>query len=127
MLQEWHHFFQNTLRWRNLRKITIAQVHGPVYAAGLMLAWACDLIVAAEDTVFADVVGTRLGMCGVEYVSPTRGSWAPAAPRKLLLTGDSPDCCGGLSARHGEQALPGGRTHRADRALRPAHRQETPR
>jgi len=37
MLQEWHYFFQNTLRWRNLRKITIAQVHGKVYSAGLML------------------------------------------------------------------------------------------
>src|SRR5687767_9598493 len=23
--QEWHFFFQNTMRWRNLRKITIAQ------------------------------------------------------------------------------------------------------
>src|SRR5512135_2164200 len=23
MLQEWHYFFENTLRWRNLRKITI--------------------------------------------------------------------------------------------------------
>ena len=22
MLQEWHHFFDNTRRWRNLRKIT---------------------------------------------------------------------------------------------------------
>ena len=31
MLQEWHYFFQNTIRWRNLRKITIAQVHGNVY------------------------------------------------------------------------------------------------
>jgi enoyl-CoA hydratase len=40
MLQEWHYFFSNTLRWRNLRKITIAQVHGTVYAAGLMLMWA---------------------------------------------------------------------------------------
>ena len=30
MLQEWHYFFQNTMRWRNLRKITIAQVHGDV-------------------------------------------------------------------------------------------------
>ena len=28
MLQEWHYFFENTRRWRNLRKITIAQVHG---------------------------------------------------------------------------------------------------
>ena len=67
MLQEWHYFYDNTRRWRNLRKITIAQVQGTVYAAGLMLMWACDLIVAAEGTTFADVVGTRLGMCGVEY------------------------------------------------------------
>jgi enoyl-CoA hydratase len=36
MLQEWHYYFQNTLRWRNLRKITVAQVQGTVYAAGLM-------------------------------------------------------------------------------------------
>ncbi len=67
MLQEWHYFYKNTLRWRDLRKITIAEVHGKVYSAGLMLMWACDLIVAAEGTEFADVVGTRLGMCGVEY------------------------------------------------------------
>jgi enoyl-CoA hydratase len=67
MLQEWHFYFQNTLRWRNLRKITIAQVQGTVYAAGLMLMWCCDLIVAAEGARFADVVGTRLGMCGIEY------------------------------------------------------------
>ena len=49
MLQEWHYFFENTRRWRNLRKITIAQVHGDVYSAGLMLMWACDLIVGADD------------------------------------------------------------------------------
>src|SRR6201996_626137 len=54
MLGEWHYFFTNTLRWRNLRKITIAQVHGDVFAAGLMLAWCCDLIVAAEGTRCAD-------------------------------------------------------------------------
>ena len=51
MLQEWHYFIESTKRWRNLRKITIAQVHGPVYTAGLMLMWECDLIVAAEGTV----------------------------------------------------------------------------
>ena len=34
MLQEWHYYFQNTLRWRNLRKITVAQVQGTVYSAG---------------------------------------------------------------------------------------------
>ena len=87
MLQEWHHFFDNTRRWRNLRKITIAQVHGPVYSAGLMLMWACDLIVAADDVVFADVVGTRLGMCGVEYFAHP---WelGPRKAKELLLTGD---------------------------------------
>src|SRR5947209_2459199 len=88
MLQEWHHYFQNTLRWRNLRKITIAQVHGDVYAAGLMLMWACDLIVAANDVRFADVVGTRLGMCGVEYFAHP---WelGPRKTKELMLTGDS--------------------------------------
>jgi enoyl-CoA hydratase len=90
MLQEWHYFFENTLRWRNLRKITIAQVHGPVFAAGLMLAWACDLIVAAEDTVFADVVGHRLGMCGVEYFGHP-WEFGPRKAKELLLTGDSID------------------------------------
>jgi len=88
MLQEWHHYFDNTRRWRNLRKITIAQVHGPVYAAGLMLMWACDLIVAADDVVFADVVGTRLGMCGVEYFAHP-WEFGPRKAKELLLTGDS--------------------------------------
>jgi enoyl-CoA hydratase len=88
MLQEWHHFFDNTRRWRNLRKITIAQVHGPVYAAGLMLAWACDLIVASDDAVFADVVGARLGMCGVEYFGHP-WEFGPRKAKELLLTGDS--------------------------------------
>jgi enoyl-CoA hydratase len=90
MLQEWHFFFQNTLRWRNLRKITIAQVHGPVYAAGLMLMWCCDLIVAAEDTRFADVVGTRLGLCGVEYFAHP-WEFGPRKTKELMLTGDSLD------------------------------------
>ena len=90
MLQEWHYFFQNTLRWRNLRKITIAQVHGNVYAAGLMLAWCCDLIVAAENTTFADVVGTRLGMCGLEYFAHP-WEFGPRKAKELLLTGDSID------------------------------------
>jgi len=90
MLQEWHYFFENTRRWRNLRKITIAQVHGPVYAAGLMLMWACGLIVAAEHTTFADVVGARLGMCGVEYFGHP-WEFGPRKAKELLLTGDSLD------------------------------------
>lgn len=88
MRQEWHFFFQNTLRWRNLRKITIAQVQGKCYAAALMLAWSCDLIVASEDAEFADVVGTRLGMCGVEYFAHP-WEFGARKTKELLLTGDS--------------------------------------
>jgi enoyl-CoA hydratase len=89
-LQEWHYFFEYTRRWRNLRKITVAQVQGTTYAAGLMLIWACDLIVAADDASFADVVGSRLGMCGVEYFAHP---WEFGARRtkELMLTGDSID------------------------------------
>lgn len=54
------------LRWRNLPKPTIAAVHGHVMAAGLMLMWPCDLVVAAEGTLFSDpVVG--FGVNGLEY------------------------------------------------------------
>ncbi|HET7524133.1 MAG TPA: enoyl-CoA hydratase [Acidimicrobiales bacterium] len=90
MLQEWHYFFDNTRRWRNLRKITVAQVQGTVFAAGLMLMWACDLICAADDVTFADVVGTRLGMCGVEYFAHP-WEFGPRRAKELLLTGDSLD------------------------------------
>jgi enoyl-CoA hydratase len=50
--------------------------------------WACDLIVAAEETEFADVVGTRLGMCGVEYFAHP-WEFGPRRAKELLLTGDS--------------------------------------
>jgi enoyl-CoA hydratase/carnithine racemase len=90
MLQEWHYYFQNTLRWRNLRKITVAQVQGAVYSAGLMLMWACDLIVAADNVLFADVVGTRLGMCGMEYFGHP-WEFGPRRTKELMLTGDAID------------------------------------
>jgi enoyl-CoA hydratase len=59
-------------------------------AANLMLLWACDLIVAAEGTRFADVVGTRLGMCGVEYFAHP-WEFGPRKAKELLLTGDAID------------------------------------
>jgi enoyl-CoA hydratase len=90
MVQEWHHFFESTRRWRNLRKITVAAVHGQVFSAGLMLMWACDLIVASEDATFADLVGTRLGMCGMEYFAHP-WEFGPRRTKELLLTGDSID------------------------------------
>ncbi len=41
-------------------------VQGACVAGALMLAWSCDLIVAAEDAFFADPV-VRMGIPGVEY------------------------------------------------------------
>jgi enoyl-CoA hydratase len=89
-LQEWHYYFQNTARWRDLRKITIAQVQGNAISAGLMLIWACDLIVAADNATFSDVVASRLGMPGVEYFAHP-WEFGPRKAKELLLTGDSID------------------------------------
>jgi len=43
--------FENTLRWRNLPKPTIAMIHGYCIFAGWMIASAMDIIFAAEDTL----------------------------------------------------------------------------
>jgi enoyl-CoA hydratase len=53
-------------RWREIPKPTIAMVQGACIAGGLMLAWCCDLVVAADDAFFADPV-VRMGIPGVEY------------------------------------------------------------
>ena len=53
-------------RWREIPKPTIAMVQGACVAGGLMLAWVCDLIIAADNAFFADPV-VRMGIPGVEY------------------------------------------------------------
>ncbi len=53
-------------RWRDIPKPTIAMIQGACIAGGLMLAWCCDLAVAADDAFFADPV-VRMGIPGVEY------------------------------------------------------------
>jgi enoyl-CoA hydratase len=53
-------------RWRELPKPMIASVQGACVAGALMLAWSCDLIIAADDAFFADPV-VRMGIPGVEY------------------------------------------------------------
>ena len=50
----WERFFENTMRWRDLPKPTIAQVQGYCIMGGMMIASACDLIIASDDAQFAD-------------------------------------------------------------------------
>lgn len=63
---ELEHFFGYSRKWRDLPKPTIAAVQGACVAAGLMLCWPCDLIIAADDARFSDPV-LRMGVAGVEY------------------------------------------------------------
>lgn len=53
-------------RWRNLAKPTIAAVQGSCVAGGLMLAWCCDMIIAAENARFRDPT-LEFGVAGVEF------------------------------------------------------------
>jgi len=73
-------------RWREIPKPMIAMVQGACIAGGLMLAWVCDLIVAAEDAFFADPV-VRMGIPGVEYFAHP---WVlgPRTAKEVLFTGD---------------------------------------
>ncbi|MBG0565056.1 enoyl-CoA hydratase [Actinoplanes aureus] len=73
-------------RWREIPKPAVAMVQGACIAGGLMLAWACDLIVAAEDAFFADPV-VRMGIPGVEYFAHP---WVlgPRMAKEVLFTGE---------------------------------------
>lgn len=59
-------YLEITERWRNLPKPTIAQVQGHCIAGGIMLAFACDLIIASEDAQFKDHT-LDMGVCGAEF------------------------------------------------------------
>ncbi len=80
-------YLQMTRRWRNLSKPTIAQVQGKCIAGGLMIAWACDLIVAADDAQFCDPV-VAMGVLGVEWFAHPWELGARKA-KELLFTADS--------------------------------------
>lgn len=55
-----------TERWRNAPKPTIAAVQGACMTGGNMLAWACDLIVCADDARFKDNTAD-MSMPGAEF------------------------------------------------------------
>lgn len=76
-----------SMKWRNVPKPSIAAVQGVCIAGGLLLAWPCDLIIAAEDAKFSDPVIT-MGIGGVEYHGHTWELGARLA-KEILFTGRS--------------------------------------
>ena len=79
-------FFENTMRWRDLPKPTIAEVQGYCIMGGMMIASACDLIIASDDALFADRA-VRWGGAHVQYFSMP---WelGPRKAKEFLFTGD---------------------------------------
>lgn len=73
-------------RWREIPKPVIAMVQGACIAGGLMLAWSCDFIVAADNAFFQDPV-VQMGIPGVEFFAHP---WVtnPRAAKEMLYTGD---------------------------------------
>jgi len=74
-------------RWRGLVKPSIAAVQGKCIAAGLMLCWPCDLIVAADNAQFSDPVGL-MGMPGIEFFAHP-WEFGPRRAKQILFTASS--------------------------------------
>ena len=79
-------YLDATMRWRDVPKPTIAQVHGYCIMGGLMLAAACDLIVASDDARFADR-SVRWGGAHVQYANLPWDVGGRKA-KEFLFTGD---------------------------------------
>jgi enoyl-CoA hydratase len=66
-------------------KPSIAAVQGVCIAGGLLLAWPCDLIIAADNAKFSDPV-VNMGIGGVEYHGHT-WEWGARKAKEILFTG----------------------------------------
>jgi enoyl-CoA hydratase len=77
-------FLGYSRKWRDVPKPSIAAVQGACIAAGMMLCWPCDLIVAADNAKFSDPV-VMMGIGGVEYHGHTWELGARKA-KELLFT-----------------------------------------
>jgi enoyl-CoA hydratase len=80
------HYLGYSRKWRDVPKPSIAAVQGACIAAGMMLCWPCDLIVAAENAFFSDPV-LRMGIGGVEYHGHTWEFGARKAKELLFTAG----------------------------------------
>ena len=80
-------FLEYSLRWRNIPKPSIAAVQGVCISGGLLLAWPCDLIIAADNAKFSDPV-VNMGIGGVEYHGHT-WEWGARKAKEMLFTGRS--------------------------------------
>jgi enoyl-CoA hydratase/carnithine racemase len=80
-------FLEYSLRWRNIPKPSIAAVQGVCIAGGLLLAWPCDLIIAADNAKFSDPV-VNMGIGGVEYHGHT-WEWGARKAKEMLFTSRS--------------------------------------
>ena len=119
-------------RWREIPKPTVAMVQGACVAGGLMLAWACDLILAAEDAFFADPV-VKMGIPGVEYFAHAH-VMGPRLAKEFLFLGERIGANRALAIGMINRVFPAGRAgardarprcpHRRDAALRAGARQE---
>jgi enoyl-CoA hydratase len=74
-------------RWRDLVKPSLAAVQGKCIAAGLMLCWPCDLIIAADNAQFSDPVGL-MGMPGIEFFAHP-WEFGPRRAKQILFTASS--------------------------------------
>jgi enoyl-CoA hydratase len=92
---ETRHYLHYAKTWRQVPKPSIAAVQGKCIAAGLMLCWPCDLIVAADNAQFSDPV-LAMGICGVELHAHT-WEFGPRKAKELLFTGDA------ITAQQAEQ------------------------
>lgn len=79
-------YLDNTLRWRDMPKPTLAQVQGYCIMGGLMVASACDLIIASDDAKFSDRT-VRWAGSHVQYASLAWDIGVRKA-KEYLFTGD---------------------------------------
>jgi enoyl-CoA hydratase len=79
-------YFNMCWRWRNIPKPVLAAAQGKTIAGGLPLLWVADIIVAADNALFADTV-VALGVNGVEYFNHP-WEFGPRRAKEALFTGD---------------------------------------